>query len=583
MKRAIIAIILVFVSICPTWAQDVPTMAYGYCGDIAHSIGMYGRNVAYQGGMCIDAETATAYEGCLLTAVMIGTGTAAWKEAKINLSYDLDEAPFYQQDISVQTEQWNTITLDQPYTLEAGKTFYVYYTLKAGENARDRWCPIATDDGPANSKGDFWGYAQSAEDLKWKHLADENYGNICLKVVLQGVSLTRYDLAVDEITTSGFVKPATPFSVEVAVRNLAAETVTSLDLTYQIGDNEAVTKTFDANLPNNRTAYFTLSDLVINEEGEWPLKVTVSSPNGEQDEFTDNDTRTIRLRCSSQLVSRRLLIEQFTTARCVNCPAGHERIEEGLAGDDRIIYVAHHAGFGTDRFTLPQSTTYLSLYGSDNTYAPAIMYDRTCLYGEGASDKGTPVSTIGTPEMVRHLADVRLAEPAVVTLDLDYRVVNGKIVVQVKGESLINLSEARVNVYLTENGLFAPQEGADNPFEYRHNHVLRSVLTSTWGNSLSAYDGKFVTTVSADINPEWILDNMEVVAFVTHMNFSDPCDCAVYNAESKRIEADHIGNIDGIECHVISPDSAPVYNLMGQRVTSTGKGIYITGGKKVIR
>lgn len=558
-------------------AQDIPTMAYGYCGDIAHSIGMFGRNVQYQGGMCIDGETTTIYDGCKLSAVMIGTGTAEWRNAKINLSYSLDEAPFYQQDITVETKKWNTIQLNTPYTLEAGKAIYIYYTLTAGDNARDRWCPVATDEGPANRKGDLWGYAAAGETVKWKHLADENYGNICIKAVLQGVSLTRYDLSVDGITTRDFVKPGVPFDATVAVRNLAAETVKELTLTYQIGDAAPQTKTFSTDIANNQTDYFTLEDLVIEKEGDYNMKVTVSNPNGEQDEFADNDSRTITLHCSAQLVTRKLLVEQFTTARCVNCPAGHERIEEALGGDNRIIYVAHHAGYGTDKFTLSQSSAYLSLYNSENTYAPAIMYDRTCLYGEGASDRGTPVTGVGSPAEIRHLADVRLNEPAVVTLDVDYAIADGKVNVTVNGESLINLSEARLNVYLTESKLISSQVGAENALEYEHNHVLRSVLTSTWGNSIEATDGKFSETLSVDINPEWVLGNMEVVAFVTHMNFSDPCDCAVYNATSKVIEAS-----DAISLQTVSKQY-PAYNLAGQKVSADYKGIVIKNGKKIIK
>lgn len=574
-------LILLTLWLVPVLAQDTPSMVYGYCGEMSHNIGMYGRDVAYQGGMLIDEETTANYAGSLLTAVMVGTGTEAWKEAKINLSYDLAEAPFYQQDIEVATEQWNTIELKTPYVLEAGKKLYVYYTLKAGKNARERWCPLATDDGPANSKGDLWGYAATLEELKWMHLADENYGNICIKAVLQGVNLTRYDLTVDNIATRDFVKPGVPFSAEVSVRNVASETITSLDLTYQLGEAAPVTKTFTTKLENNRTAYFTLDGLVIPQDGDCPLTITVSKPNGAEDEFHDNDSRTVTVKCSSKLVSRKLLIEQFSTMKCVNCPAAHERLEEALGGDENIIYVAHHAGYDTDTYTLQQSTTYLSLYNSASTYAPAMMYDRTCLYDLGASDAGTPVTSVGSPALIRSLADARLAEPAVLSVEVEATVdtVANSIVVDVTGESLVDLSGARINVYLTEDNLENKQRGAADEMHYIHNHVLRHVLTTTWGNTFETHDGRFAEHFKTDLKDEWNLANMHVVAFVSHMNFSDPCDCQVYNATQCAL--DHL--VDRIVTPSYNSEDAPAYNVMGQRIGSQHRGIMIKNGKKFVR
>ena len=579
LRLALVSIILGLVAPLAALADDVPSLAYGYCGEMAHSIGMYGKNVAYQGGICIDAETTSNYAGCTLKAVMIGAGTEAWKEAKINLSHDLAEAPFYQQDIEVATEQWNTIALTTPYELEAGRPLYIYYTLKAGQNARERWCPIATDDGPANSKGDFWGYGTTPEALTWRHLADEGYGNICIKAVLEGVMLTRYDLTVDAVTTRDFVKPGVPFSAEVAVRNVAAETITSLDLTAKVGSAAPVTKTFATNLANNSTAYFTLDNLVIDEEGDCPLTVTVSRPNGAEDEFADNDSRTVTIRCSARLVKRKVLLEIFSTAACVNCPAGHERLSEALGGDDDIIWVTHHAGYGSDAMTLQQSTTYLNLYNASGSYAPAMMLDRTCLYNEGASVSNSPVTKVDNATTIRHLADVRLDEPAVLTINAEARIEDGRVIVDVSGESVTDLEGARINVFLTEDGIIGPQSGAANELVYVHNHVLRDVMTTTWGNSFELNDGRFHESFSTYINDAWHLDKMHVVAFVSHMNFSDPCDCAVYNATSLPLAtaAEGIGTVVSD-----TRDDAPCYNLAGQRIGNPRHGgIYIQNGVRV--
>ena len=77
--------------------------------------------------------------------------------------------------------------------------------------------------------------------------------------------------------------------------------------------------------------------------------------------------------------------------------------------------------------------------------------------------------------------------------------------------------DAKLNVYLTEDGLVAPQINQGNlENNYVHNNVLRQALGSTIGVGLNkTSDVTYKNTFTVDIPADWNTDKMHIVAFIS--------------------------------------------------------------------
>ena len=85
--------------------------------------------------------------------------------------------------------------------------------------------------------------------------------------------------------------------------------------------------------------------------------------------FMDMDTEVVDTMAVDTMVEqnmKKVLIEEFTGVRCVNCPEGSEKIETLLAiHGERLVAVSIHAGFfatafsGEEEFNTPEGEALL--------------------------------------------------------------------------------------------------------------------------------------------------------------------------------------------------------------------------------
>src|SRR5207302_40583 len=66
-------------------------------------------------------------------------------------------------------------------------------------------------------------------------------------------------------------------------------------------------------------------------------------------------------------------LEEFSTAPCGFCPDGDLVAAALIKSYPKVIWVTHHAGFGTDSMTVPQSVTLANAF---TTFAPGAAIDR---------------------------------------------------------------------------------------------------------------------------------------------------------------------------------------------------------------
>lgn len=292
---------------------------------------------------------------------------------------------------------------------------------------------------------------------------------------------------------------------------------------------------------------------------------------------------------ASSFSQRNVLVEVFSTERCTNCPAGHETLAYALGGKPYVIELVHHAGFFTDKFTIPESTAYEWFYKCSDyssTFAPAFMMDRT--HWDALPDYyyyPTPMSmSFGSKALKAAYAEAA-AVPALANISITptYNADERLLSLDVEAEALVateGYEHPALNVFLTENEVFSvSQEGTFG--SYTHQHIARQCLTTTWGEGFEA-GGTISRHYEVTLPDGWNADNMTAVAFVANYNARSNADCRVMNAEEVKLTGAE-GIIDGLQSPAAAAAPPAVYNMQGQRMADGPRqpGLYIRDGKVI--
>lgn len=285
----------------------------------------------------------------------------------------------------------------------------------------------------------------------------------------------------------------------------------------------------------------------------------------------------------SMAYERTVLLENFTTADCVNCPDGHDAIQrviDATGQKDRCVWVCHHAGYTVknDKFQIPESLAYTWFYGTGGTYAPALMVDRTDfgpILGTGSFPDGVPVMNVqeGT---VRKAVKQQLNTEAHIALDLTQEYDEDTRVLQVTvtgtADNGFDLANPTLNIFLIEDGLTAYQNGKGS--KYTHDHVMRRVMTPTWGQQVETEpEGGFTYKCFTTLDAAWKPEKMTTVAFVADYSEDDRNACRVANTIASPLGVSK--SSVSIDLSDARPVATEYYTPEGIRLTEPCPGLNI--------
>ena len=214
---------------------------------------------------------------------------------------------------------------------------------------------------------------------------------------------------------------------------------------------------------------------------------------------------------------RKVLLEEFTGQRCVNCPTAHaiiERLEEQY-GDDLIV-VSIHAGSDQNAISVPfglkqtVGDIYANHWGID-AY-PAGVVDRS----------GGKLGYDAWATAIRE----DLAKPTPLRIDVSAMISNSGNTPVIEIATELN-SSANINgslqLWVVENGIVALQTDKDlgRIPDYVHNNVFRACVNGEWGQSITLEANspqEISNSISVHENStyevdNWNLDNLYIVAF----------------------------------------------------------------------
>lgn len=226
---------------------------------------------------------------------------------------------------------------------------------------------------------------------------------------------------------------------------------------------------------------------------------------------------------SKEQQNRNVIIEEFTGRNCPNCPDGHRYANEIVHEyPGRVWAVNVHAGAYAP-------TTYPNLITTDGTQID--RYSGVQGYPMGAVNR---VKTAGRNEW-SGLSKQQLQEIAEVNLDgmvvINPATREAKITVEAYYTKDSKADNNYLTIMMLQDSILGSQSGANyNPAQiidgqYCHMHVLRDVITETFGDEIAPTTaGSLVTKQYVYNIPEVIgspngvevdLDNISFVAFVT--------------------------------------------------------------------
>ena len=257
-----------------------------------------------------------------------------------------------------------------------------------------------------------------------------------------------------------------------------------------------------------------------------------------------------------QLPVKRILLEEFSTAPCGFCPDGDLVAAQLVKDHPSIIWVTHHAGFGTDSMTVFESKAIADAF---TTFAPGACIDR--------GDHPIPVYTMPPYIAISrqkwdsvctaHLGDTAIVDVRVRTV---YNPALRSLRCDVEAEFAVapQPGDLRVQLYVVEDSVVGYGKGydqknyfnttpghpyygkGDSIYGYVHHHVLRAVPSGAWGvagviPSTPAVGVAYARSFSnIPVNTWWKERDLDVIAFVSY-HHTDAKQRRVLNSIQQRV------------------------------------------------
>lgn len=574
MKRLHIILSGLFLTMMPSVMAEAPeSFVLGSCGHAIASSGGMGSDRAGEiaAAMYVPASRLQTLAGNTISRIDAGLiSRINVREMKVWVRESLEGNDLASGYVERGVLGWNEIPLSEPYVIKSGcPGLYIGFEYANTGSSH----PVSF----VGEAGDYEYWFSTSESGKWENMTSR--GALSIEAVVTGENLPLYDLTL----LSGNIHPDfslsdTGYVASGTVTNKAMRPVTGfrIGVEYEgvlVGEAEV-----SLDVEPGAKASFSIpfvSSAILRDKA---MLIIESLTDGQDANEADNSVEV------PVAFLRNVLLEEFTTEACPNCPEGARMIHDVLDSDpvlaSRTVAVCHHAGFGVDWLTRPCDTDLLWMYDLDGqTFAPAAMFDRQPLFRRGLQmNREEPIVALRSDDDVRECLAVALAVPSHAMLGMkvgDPYSSAGEQLVDVEVRILTDegfaLSNPHLTFYTLENDVKAiHQEGASGVFF--HQHVIRTD-NGAWGEPVEIADGEYSRTFSVALKSEWNPDNLYFAAFLAERDEEDVKHNAVENVAMLPLKNDK-------EVTVYSPESLSAeeiarYDLFGNRLSRAAEGLNI--------
>lgn len=272
--------------------------------------------------------------------------------------------------------------------------------------------------------------------------------------------------------------------------------------------------------------------------GSHILGLATSLNNDVMDDDINDNLKSLSFSTFDDGYYRVSLIEQFTSEECGLTPSANPKVFNAIENTDNSDFVAHvfnHCGYYDDFLTLNRDYEWFYNEGY-GTYTPAVMLNRTDVAGTGY----TPVMNVSEGFELNLINENRICD-AMVSVFLEMNDDNACVKIVLTKTPNFDITEGYdyITVFLIEDSILARQQRdvwSDGYLEnYYHRHVLRKVLSSTWGEPIQWKTDKSFCMFDTELNQEWKKENLSAVAFIHRYNPLSQTNCQVYTAGASNL------------------------------------------------
>lgn len=544
----------------------------------------WGENEHCKAAIKLTADMLKPYVGMKIVNVRFG------------LSYKLDKSRVFitsltngyegedvvSQDVASTVADWNNVALDTPYYIEKDKSILVGFdfaqkTRMKGLYYSAECYPLSVVEEGITTMPILI-YGDSGNGEYWHEIGTRT-GNLSIQVIIEG-SIEKYSVtAFDFKVVQGEINK--PAEAKVKVTNNGKDAVSKLNYVVYVDGKASAEQeaTLENALEPGNTGTFNAVIPAVDSYGKKAVKIEITKVNG-NDNTAENKTANGFLGVPQEFYPRNVVIEEFTTEKCGNCPRVAADLHKALASLDkeRVFAVAHHSAYGTDWLTQPcdEEMYGLMFNGMLNSFAPAMMFNRDC--DAIPDDDDSKTGNVFLPVVYAQIsgyAQILLNKQSNSQLQMDVTYDGGigqaSIVVKGKCNEAYDLDNSYLTLYLLEDSIM-PVEQNSAPKGYRHMHVIR-YYNSTWGDKVEWNDDySFEKKFDVDIFTGWEKKNLQFVAFLNGHNDNDYSDNKIDNAVGMRYSG--VSGIDGMAADNESHQVAR-YTIEGMETTAPVSGLNI--------
>ncbi len=532
-NKTLIAVLTVSAFTAGTVEAASLNVGYSY-GQIAEKgISKVGKG-DISGAIELPAELLERYIGGNVTGIKVGLITSEGiNDLKGWVRGGLEDEDMTVGEAATIVDGWNDISMDGSLVID-GSPLVVGFTFTQEKGVK--CISMVGEDQP----GAKW----IAKNGIWE-ISDKS-GVLSIELVVSSDSFPTCDLMMQKIES-----PEMPVSINedasfrAIVRNIGSDPVNGFEIEYNIDGAKSEKVTCDKNLQYGETAevLVTVNSAEVTSDESHEMEFKIVCP---EDGYAENDYLLHKISFYTQSLPHRVLVEEFTSEECVNCPRAIMALEQCLnAGyGESMSIVAHHVGYKTDWLTLEEDKTYSDFF--DIHSAPSGMLDRRVM-----EDTGNPVFAIGNFSQFGPLVEAAMARPAFVSLNATPVLSDNELTVEVDIHRLpvfeTTCSQPRLTVYVIESGILHRHQAGIESDTFTHSHVMRKHLTDTWGDLIKWNGDEATMTLSCTLEGEWNTDNMEVVAFVNEYDPTSIANCNVYNSTITSVSTTAVDSVEAID------------------------------------
>ena len=416
--------------------------------------------------------------------------------------------------------EWHELVLDNFFAIDASSDLYFGYTINCGG------LPIG---------GDGNTVAPNANAIHIYDLASDSWttfkgcGNWSIKVTIAGENMPAYNLAINALRTAEFARTDSEFDAVANISNTVDKPISSFDFVAYANEKEVYrhTQQLEKELKNGEALDIFFKDIQLTEEGVCDVVYTIENINGNSKDDNEIDSKfVVKTYVSDEFEDKVVMLEMFSGTLCSACPTGHNHVHKALhtLGEENYVWAIHHAGYNASEFTVEESGDAVAFYGSSmgTAYAPGVMLDRVYLLNVGATSSTGfdgpvfSVNEVASRGVLEDYMEVVQKNMSPIKLDVNYeldeetRELNVTVDAELLGD--FEARDLRIGVITIEDSLSGTQAGIAG--KYKHTHIIRSFMTSAYGEKVSVSDGTVYADYTQTLKTKFVLDNMRLAVWV---------------------------------------------------------------------